>query len=125
MADALHWIGGGLTVMGALLTLVGAAGVLRFPDVYTRIHAASITDTGGATLMLLGLGLMSGGGPEALKLAVAWLFLMLTGPTASHALAHAAHASGHTPWVGAFRIIRSHADEDAAERGDESGGRGA
>ena len=50
MADALFWIGGGLVVVGALLTLLGAVGVLRFPDVYTRIHAASLTDTGGAAL---------------------------------------------------------------------------
>ena len=57
MHDALVWIGGGLVVVGVMFTLLGAVGVLRFPDVYTRIHAASLTDTGGASLVLLGLGL--------------------------------------------------------------------
>ena len=106
MADALVWAGGTLAVLGGLLTLVGALGVLRFPDVYTRIHAASITDTGGATLLLLGLGLMSGWNLVTLKLVIAWAFIMLTSPTAAHSLANAAHSSGHTPWIGAFRIVK-------------------
>lgn len=116
MADILHWpmwewIGGSLVLLGALLAVVGALGVLRFPDVYTRIHAASITDTSAATLVLLGLGLMSGDGLVALKLGLVWIFVMLTGPTASHALAHAAHASGHAPWIGAFRIMKTDKDD--------------
>ena len=56
MHDALVWIGGGLVVIGVLFTLLGAVGVLRFPDVYTRIHAASLTDTGGASLRAAGFG---------------------------------------------------------------------
>jgi multicomponent Na+:H+ antiporter subunit G len=106
MADALFWTGGVLTILGGLLTLVGALGVLRFPDVYTRIHAASITDTGGATLLLLGLGLMSGWNLVTLKLVIAWTFIMLTSPTAAHSLANAAYSSGHAPWIGAFRIMK-------------------
>jgi multicomponent Na+:H+ antiporter subunit G len=109
MSEALYWIGGGLTLLGALLTVVGAAGVLRFPDVYTRIHAASITDTGGATLMLLGLGLVSGLSLVTLKLLIVWAFIMLTSPAAAHALANAAFASGLTPWIGEFRIMKGSA----------------
>lgn len=106
MPDALHLAGGALALLGALLTVIGALGVLRFPDVYTRLHAASITDTGGATLFLIGLGLIAGFSPVTLKLLVAWGFIMLTSPAAAHALANAAFSSGHNPVVGSFRIIK-------------------
>ena len=106
MAETLHMIGGGLAIAGALLTLLGAIGVLRFPDVYTRIHAASITDTGGASLMLIGLGLISGLSFVTLKLLVAWAFIMLASPVAAHALANAAYTSGHAPWTGSYRVVR-------------------
>jgi multicomponent Na+:H+ antiporter subunit G len=113
MADALFWTGGSLALLGALLSVIGALGVIRFPDVYTRIHAASITDTGGATLLLVGLGLMSGLNMTTLKLAIVWAFIMLTSPTAAHALANAAFASGHAPWIGGFRIIKGKKAEGA------------
>ncbi len=109
MADALVWMGGGFVVAGALLALIGAAGVLRFPDVYTRLHAASVTDTGGATLVLLGLVLIAGFSSETLKLALVWAFVMLTSPAANHALANAAFSAGHAPWIGSFRIVREDA----------------
>lgn len=105
MHEVLVWIGGGLVVAGVLLTLLGAIGVLRFPDVYTRIHAASLTDTGGATLVLLGLALASGLAPETLKLGIIWLFIMLTTPAAANALANAAYGSGHKPRIGTFQIL--------------------
>jgi len=110
MHEALVWIGGALVVAGTLLSLLGAAGVLRFPDVYTRIHAASLTDTGGATLVLLGLGFVSGLTPETVKLFFCWAFIMLTTPAAAHALANAAYGSGHKPRIGTFQIMP--ADKD-------------
>lgn len=105
MHDALVWIGGGLVVAGVLLTLLGAIGILRFPDVYTRIHAASLTDTGGASLALLGLVLVSGLELETLKLGIIWLFIMLTTPAAANALANAAYSSNHKPRIGTFQIL--------------------
>jgi len=114
VAEPLNLIGGGLAIAGALLSLLGAIGVLRFPDVYTRIHAASITDTGGASLMLLGLGLISGLSFVTLKLAVIWAFIMLSSPAAAHTLANAAFTSGHAPWIGSFRIMR---DASAGKQG--------
>ena len=107
MPDALHWLGGGLALAGALLSVLGGAGVLRFTDVYTRIHAASITDTGGATLIMLGLGLISGLGAASIKLAIVWLFILLTTPAAANALANAAYSSGHHPRIGAFQLMRT------------------
>lgn len=105
MTDALFWMGGGLIVAGAMLSVLGAAGVLRFPDVYTRIHAASLTDTGGATLMLLGMGLLGPFGLITLKLLLVWTFIMLTSPAAANALANAAFGSGHRPRIGNFQIM--------------------
>jgi multicomponent Na+:H+ antiporter subunit G len=81
--------------------------VLRVPDVYTRIHAASLTDTGGATLVVLGLSLIAGLSLVTLKLVFAWIFIMLTTPAAANALANAAFSSGHKPRIGTFQIMRT------------------
>lgn len=108
MDNIAYWIeqiGAGLALAGGLLAVIGSIGVLRFPDLYTRLHAASITDTGAATLLLFGLALMAGVSQEALKLVIAWAFIMLTTPTATHALANAAWSSGHKPLFGAFSIM--------------------
>lgn len=118
MVDVVYWlgqIGAGMALAGAILSVIGSLGVLRFPDLYTRLHAASITDTGAATLMLLGLALMSGLTQEAFKLVIAWAFIMLTSPTASHALANAAWSSGHKPKEGAFGLM------SGAKKSDEEG----
>ena len=118
MADALFWIGGGLILAGAMLSVLGAAGVLRFPDVYTRIHAASLTDTGGATLMLLGMGLLGPFGLITLKLLLVWTFIMLTSPAAANALANAAFGSGHRPRIGNFQIMGEDTAAGAAPGND-------
>lgn len=110
MPEVMAWIGGGLVIAGTLLSLLGAGGVLRFPDVYTRIHAASLTDTGGATLVLFGLGLVSGLSLDTVKLFFCWAFIMLTTPAAANALANAAYGSGHKPRIGTFQIVP--ADKD-------------
>ena len=107
MGDVLSWAGGGLVIVGVALSVLGAVGVLRFPDFYTRIHAASITDTGGASLVLLGLCLIAGLSLVTLKLVFVWVFVMLTMPVAANALANAAFSSGHKPRIGAFQIVRT------------------
>ena len=98
MPDTLHIVGGGFVAAGALLAIVGAIGVLRFPDVFTRVHAASITDTGGASLVILGLGLIAGLTPLTVKLVLVWVFIMLATPAAANALTNAAFGSGEPPW---------------------------
>lgn len=95
------WAGGMLCMVGAALTVVGTIGVLRFPDFYTRLHAASVTDTSGATALLVGMALMSPDMLTVFKLAAIWVFLFLTGPTATHAIANAAHVAGMQPIIGA------------------------
>ncbi|MFN4024028.1 MAG: monovalent cation/H(+) antiporter subunit G [Hyphomonas sp.] len=93
-------LGGAACLGGAILCLIGTIGVLRFPDVYTRIHAASITDTSGAALVLLGMALMAPNWMVLVKLLCIFIFLFLTGPTSSHALANAAHVAGLQPRIG-------------------------
>ena len=93
-------LGIGLCIAGALLCVVGSVGVLRFPDFYTRLHAASVTDTAGASVLLIGMAFLSPTGWVALKLLFIWLFLFMTGPTSSHAVANAAYLAGLTPKTG-------------------------
>jgi multicomponent Na+:H+ antiporter subunit G len=75
---------------GGFLVITGSIGMLRFPDLYTRMHAAGVTDTGGAGLVLFGLMLQAGLTIVTVKLAMILWFLLFTGPVASHVLAKAA-----------------------------------
>ncbi len=93
-------LGAGLCLLGALLCLVGTIGVLRFPDFYTRLHAASITDTSGAALVLIGMMLLAPHWLVISKLVAIFVFLFLTSPAASHAAANAAHTAGLQPMIG-------------------------
>ncbi len=92
-----------LLAVGLFFVLVGAVGVLRFPDFYTRLHAAGVTDTLGAELMLLGLMLQADSLYTAAKIALIGLFMFLTSPTSGHALANAAHTAGLEPLLGRLR----------------------
>jgi multicomponent Na+:H+ antiporter subunit G len=92
--DVLSWI---LLVSGAAFCLIGALGLLRMPDFYTRMHAASVTDTLGAGLLLLGMMLQAGANLVAVKLAFIGILLFFTSPTATHALARAARVRGVQP----------------------------
>lgn len=102
-------LGSALLLVGAVLAVIGTIGVLRFPDFYSRLHAASITDTAAATLALVGMALLAPSFAVVFKLAVVWLFLFLTGPTSSHALANAAHTAGLQPLIG--RVGRENGGE--------------
>jgi len=92
--DILSW---GLIIIGCLAILTGGVGVLRFPDVYTRMHAASITDTLGAGALLGGLMLQAGPTLVAVKLFFMLVFLFFTSPASSFALSHAALSAGVEP----------------------------
>lgn len=92
--DALSWV---LLVAGGFFCVVGAIGLLRMPDFYTRMHAASITETLGAGFILAGLVLQAGFTLVAAKLAMIGLLILFVSPTATHALARAALARGLAP----------------------------
>lgn len=94
LLDIASWT---LLVAGALFAVAGGIGMLRLPDFFTRMHAASVTDTGGMLLIMLGLALQSGLSLVTAKLILIVLFLLFTTPTATHALAQAALHSGVRP----------------------------
>ena len=94
--DVLSWV---LLLGGSFFLIVGAIGVIRMPDFFTRLHAASVTDTLGAILILFGLMIQGGLTLITVKLILILFFLILTSPTSSHALAKAAIADGIEPWL--------------------------
>ena len=94
-AEILGWV---CVIAGAFFCLVGGIGLLRMPDMFTRMHAAGVTDTMGAGLILAGLALHEGFTLITVKLGFILLFIIFSSPTATHALAQAALAGGLTPW---------------------------
>lgn len=92
--DAASWV---LLVAGGLFCVVGAIGLHRMPDVFTRMHAASVTDTLGAGLILLGLILQAGWTLVMAKLVIIGLLIFFTSPAAVHALVRAALGRGLEP----------------------------
>lgn len=95
--DILSWI---LFLAGGVGVLIGAVGIVRFPDFYTRLHASGITDTAGAELLLLGMMLQAPNWLVVAKLVFVGFFLFMTSPVSTHAIAHAAWVVGLRPMLG-------------------------
>ena len=89
-----------LAAIGALFFLAGTLGLLRLPDFYARVHAATKCDTVGAGAILLALVIHVAPHPEALKIIALLILVLLSSPTSGHALARAAHDTGLEPWRG-------------------------
>ena len=96
IVDILSWISIGI---GAAFVMVGGLGLIRMPDLFTRLHTASVADSAGAGFILLGLMLQAGLSLTSFKLVLIFVFLVFTAPTAAHALAHAALLDGIRPWT--------------------------
>ena len=111
--DIASWV---LLTLGGISVLIGGIGALRLPDLFTRMHAASVTDTMGAALVLAGVMLQAGLSLATIKLAAILLFLLITSPTSSYALASAALLSGIRPDAG-------QAADRARDHGAMDGGR--
>lgn len=98
IVSALSWL---LVLTGCVFIVSGGIGLIRMPDLYTRLHAASVTDTGGAIFVMLGLFLQAlfvfDSWLIAVKVLIVLFFTLITSPTASHALAKTALLSGHVP----------------------------
>jgi multicomponent Na+:H+ antiporter subunit G len=86
VVEIASWV---LIVAGSLFTIVGTVGLVRLPDVFTRMHAASVTDTLGVGLLILGMGLQAGLSLVTLKLFLLLALFFFTGPVVTHALAQA------------------------------------
>lgn len=95
--DILSWV---LIVTGGAFCLLGGLGLMRMPDFFTRLHAASLPDTMGVLGLMGGLILQAINGAHwmsAIKLTLIVVFVLFTSPVATHALARAALSRGQTP----------------------------
>jgi multicomponent Na+:H+ antiporter subunit G len=90
MEVLLDYLSGALLLLGSFFVVVGGIGVLRLPDVFSRMHAAGLTDTMGSFFILTGLMLQAGFSGVTLRLVLVLAFLWFTSPVATHALAKAA-----------------------------------
>ena len=102
--DAISWV---CLVAGGLFCIVGALGLVRMPDFYTRMHAASVIETLGAGFILLGLLLQAGFSLVAVKLLFIGVLIFFASPTATHALARAAMVRGLMPLLAAEEDVPS------------------
>ncbi len=95
---AAQWIGGLLVLAGIPFLLLGTLGLLRFPDVYTRLHALAKSDNVGLGLVCIGLGVQSGSLTLLLKLVLIWGLMLIASATAAGLIARTALARGLRPW---------------------------
>ena len=91
------YLGGTLLLVGAVFALLAAIGILRLPDLYTRMHAASKAGAVGGGLILLAVALSSQDAAVALRAVIGLMFLLLTTPLAAHLLARASQLAGYEP----------------------------
>ncbi len=93
----MMWVAVILIVIGLVFLVVGSIGMLRLPDVFTRAHALSLTDSIGALFVLAGLAIYEGFGVNFLKIAVVLGLIYLLNPVIAHATIRAAYRSGARP----------------------------
>jgi multicomponent Na+:H+ antiporter subunit G len=94
--EVASWV---LVVLGSLFIVVGAFGLVRMPEIFTRMHAASVIDTLGVGLLLLGMCLQAGFGLVTVKLLFLIALFFFTGPVVTHALAQACLHEGIKPML--------------------------
>jgi multicomponent Na+:H+ antiporter subunit G len=94
-------------ILGSFFLVVGSFGLVRMPDVFTRMHAASVVDTVGVGFLVLGMGLQAGFSLVTVKLLFLLALFVFTGPVVTHALAQACLHDGIAPLLGSDRRERS------------------
>ncbi len=98
-----------LVTIGILFNIFGCIGLVRFPDVYNRLQAATKCVTLGTLLLLVGVALASGSGSLTAKAIVCAVFILITSPTAAHAIAKGSHAAGVELWENS--VVDKYAEE--------------
>ena len=93
--DVASWVS---VLLGVFFVVVGTVGIIRMPDIYTRLHAAGMTDTMGAGFILLGMCFQVEPGLITVRLVIVYAFLLFTSPIGTHALAYAALVGGVKPY---------------------------
>jgi len=106
MSDLIGYI---LIIIGILFNIFGCIGLVRFPDVYNRLQASTKCVTLGTIMLLVGVALVAASGPIGAKAIICAVFILLTSPTAAHAIAKGSHISGVELWEGT--IIDKYAEE--------------
>jgi len=84
--------------LGLVFIFFGTLGIIRFPDIYTRLQTSSKCDAAGAVALLVGLMVREGLDSLSLRILIILMFLLLTNPVASHAIARSAAIRGIKPW---------------------------
>ena len=114
LIEVISW---GFILAGSAFVLIGAYGILKFRDFWARLHAFSVMDSGGVILLLIGMAPQAGPTLIAVELLIIGIFLFITGPTATHAMANAAFVSGLRPKEGEGLVceIDDPKPEDAAD----------
>jgi len=109
---ALSVVGAAIIIIGLVVMIGGVLGLLRFPDVYTRVHAVNASDGVGAALVAGGLALTAEDGGVALRLLLLALLLLALAPTLAQLIASAAHGAGLAPLAGRYVAPRPSARRD-------------
>ncbi len=99
-------LSGLVIAIGLLLIAGGALGLLRFPDLYTRLHAANVADVVGPVVVVLGLAIAAPDWGIAVRLLLLAGLLVAVGPTLTHLVAQMAHAAGLAPVSGKYAAPR-------------------
>ena len=95
----LPYLSGFSLAIGTLALVIGSLGLIRLPDVFSRIHAVGMMDTAGVGFIVLGMMIHEGFSLISVKLAAVAVFLFFTSPIATHAVAQVAHKSGFSPFA--------------------------
>ena len=108
-----------MIVIGLLFDLMGTIGLMRLPDIYNRLQAATKCVTLGTCMILIGLLVESGLGAVGIKALLCSMFILLTSPVGGHAIARGTHISGVRLWEGSVRDdYLEHRKEKGAEESD-------
>lgn len=114
VVDVISWT---LILLGSFFTVVGALGLVRMPDVFTRMHAVSVVDTLGIGLMILGMAVQAGISLVTLKLLFLLALVFFTWPVVTHALAQACLQAGLKPQLAEDRRPAARAAPDGTDEG--------
>ena len=106
MTDIIGYM---LIIIGILFDIFGCIGLVRFPDVYNRLQASTKCVTLGTILLLVGVAVLSGLGAMSAKAIICAVFILITSPTAAHAIAKGAYASGVQLWENS--VVDKYAEE--------------
>ncbi len=113
MTEIVDWFSGFCLLAGGLLCITGGVGLLRLPDFFSRVHAAGVTETLAAPLLLTGLMLQMDWSLDLFKVLMILILVLATNPTATHAMAKAALHGGYPKTA---RGSDQAAEEDASSK---------